>query len=414
MEKRITALAVLGGNQQQKTSDKSISVTLNSIRPTIVCGLNITSGKSHHHSSFVETLNDQNKYDQSSNNIMDVDEPCSYFPDFSCIYLVVYDFQYTKEPLEGENAVSSKNNEIATKRNETSALSDYMSLSAINEAENVLNDNQMEITSSHSDDIVFLSDMKSYDILKKEMTIYQNLIPGESDEIFLPPPMCGTKQHSGPRALHLETTETDAAQASSLIIQPDYSFMNGQLGSSPLQSIVNSEKSISDHISEMKSSNSKKLNYSRAVQCLTLPEGFKGRKDLEVLNILPTNDGCHLLVVLKSISNVNSSVLIVYSLNFSSKLVRVNEEPKLVRELNRSEQPVEVTLLPHLDRLNGTNIIGPTKSDCDGFAAVVCQDGAIRIVELATLRTISLAKLEGAKFVSAVYCNSKLLFLPIS
>lgn len=416
-EKKITALTIVGEKSQPRSSTSNVNVQSNSIRPTIICGLSIrcrTSGKTQQQqSSFVETLNDQNKNEQSPINIMEVDESSPVMSDFSCLYLVVYDFQYTKEPTETEKENNLDGNDVSNKRNDTTSSDSYKdyltNLSMLNETDSPMNDTNMEVASSNSDEIMFLSDVKAYNILKQQMSLYQNLIPGESDEIFLPPPIASTKQHSGPRAVHVDTTETDAAQATSLIMPPDYSFMNGQLGSSPIETSVTNEKSISDHIAELKSNKMmKKLNYSRAVQCITLPEQYKNRKDLEVSDILPTQDGCHVLVVLKSVFDTSNSALIVYSLNFSCKMVKMNEEPVLVRELNNHEKPVEVTLLPQLERLNGTTEFNSSRNSCEGTAVLVCQDGAVRIIELSTLRTVSVARLDGTKFISAVYCNSKL------
>lgn len=229
-----------------------------------------------------------------------------------------------------------------------------------------------------------------------QVSFYQNLIPGESDEIFLPPMVTGGKTHSGPRALHVENTETDsAAQAASLFVSPpDFSFINSVS--------IESNKSISDYIAELKSTqNSKKLNYSRAVQCVSFPAQYKNRKDLEISDVLPTPDGCHILVVLKSVFLNRGGVLLLYSLNFTGKMVKLEEEPMLFRELCGYERPVEVSLLSQLDRVN------PDESVSGGTVVIVCTDGAVRVIELSTLRTVSVAKSDSERFVSAAYCNSK-------
>ncbi|KAK4884383.1 hypothetical protein RN001_000654 [Aquatica leii] len=415
-DKKITALTIVGEKSQAKnTSANTITQSSSGIRPTIICGLTIrcqSSAKNLQQSSFVEALNDQNKNDQCSINIMEIDEILP-LTDSCCLYLVVYDFQYTKEPSESEKeSIFFDTTELANKRNDVTLPSadykDYINLTA-NETDSTLNDTNMDIASSHSDDIMFLSDVKvkAYNILKQQMSMYQNLIPGESDEIYLPPPIVSTKQQSGRRLVLPDISETDAAQATSLILPPDYSFMNGQLSSSPNENTIVTEKSISDHITELKNSKVvKKLNYSRAEQCISLPPLYKNRKDLEVSDIIPTQDGNHILVVLKSTLETCNSVLLIYSLNFMCKMVKMNEEPLLVRELNNLEKPVEVTLLPQLERLNGTTELSIEKHNSEGNAVLVCNDGAVRIIDLSTLRTISIARLEGTKFISAVYCNS--------
>lgn len=67
-------------------------------------------------------------------------------------------------------------------------------------------DNLMDIALNGSDDFGFTPEKYSeeaYNYLKQHMSMYQNLIPGESDEIFIPPSTT-SKQHSGPRALHVD------------------------------------------------------------------------------------------------------------------------------------------------------------------------------------------------------------------
>ncbi|KAB0803392.1 hypothetical protein PPYR_00362 [Photinus pyralis] len=410
-EKQITALTIVG----EKCQTKSNSTAKNGIRPTIICGLSVrchsSSKNIHHKSSFVETLNDQNKSDQSSINIMEIDElPAS--SEMCSLYLVVYDFQYTKEPQETKKDSVLKGDELSNKRNDITPsqdYKDYISISMLDDTDGSINDTNMDVASSHSDDCMFFSDVevKAYTILKQQMSMYQNLIPGESDEIFLPPSIAPTKQHSLRRVVLPDVTETDAAQATSLILPPDYSFMNGQLSSSPVETATVNEKSISDHIAELKNSKAnKKLNYSRAEQCISLPKPYKNRRDLEVTDIVPTPDGGHILVVLGGSFHSLNSVLLMYSLNFSHKMVKVNEEPVLVRELNSFEKPVEVSLLPVLEHLNESMEFKHESCACEGSAVLVCEDGAVRIIDLSTLKTVSVARLEGTKFISAVYCNS--------
>ncbi|KAK5648597.1 hypothetical protein RI129_003489 [Pyrocoelia pectoralis] len=407
-EKQITALTIVGEKCHTKGSS-------NGIRPTIICGLSIkshsSSKNSQHKSSFVETLNDQNKNDQSSINIMEIDE-LPHSSEMCSLYLVVYDFQYTKESIETKKDAVLKGGEISNKRNDNTTpeeYKEYISYTMLDDPDSTVNDtNMVDVASSHSDDLMFLSDveMKAYTILKQQMSMYQNLIPGESDEIFLPPSIGPTKQPSV--RLVPDTSEADLAQAVTILhLPPDYSFMNGQLSSSPIETTAINEKSISDHIAELKNSKvTNKLNYSRAEQCISLPKQYKNRRDLEVSHIVPTPDGGHIFVVLGSTLRTQNSVLLVYSLNFSCKMVKINEEPLLVRDLNSFEKPIEVTLLPHLERLNVSIDFNHESCPCEGNAVLVCQDGCVRIIDLSTLKTISIARLEGAKFISAVYCNS--------
>lgn len=240
------------------------------------------------------------------------------------------------------------------------------------------------------------NEIESYDTYNKfikGMSMYQNLIPGESDEIYLPPAVVAPKPHSGPRALHVDNTETDAAQATSLFTPQNLTFINNP----------ENGKSISDYITELKDAKSnKKLNYSRAVQCVSLPARFKTRPDLEISDVVPTTDNRHVLVVLKS--DTGSSALLVYSLNFAQKMVKLNEEPLLVKELGPHEKPVEVSMLDRSGSGAGENAgeAGP-----EGTVILVCADGAVRIVDVSTLQVVSVAKSGSEKFVSAAYCNSK-------
>lgn len=228
---------------------------------------------------------------------------------------------------------------------------------------------------------------------------YQNLIPGESDEIFLPP--------CGPRALPLPTPTPAPAAIPIPVPVPvpvnsDFSLANGHADNTPLGQ--GGEKSISDHISELRtslrtntSSNSnlrttKKLGYSRAVQCLPLPDAYK---DEEVIDVLPVGEQQQVLVALKR-------ALLLYGLDCAGPMVKLREEPALVRPLAAGEGPVEIGVLPvwRRSREDGGRLEGAQ-------LLVVCEDGAVRVLELSTLQTMAVARLEAEKFVSAVYCNSK-------
>lgn len=247
----------------------------------------------------------------------------------------------------------------------------------------------MDITLNGSDDFGFdpaKFSEETHNYLKQHMFMYQNLIPGESDEIFIPPATTA-KQHSGPRALHvdMQVSETDSTQSTS------------ETGKTP---------TISSYMKELKEDrNGKRLNYSRAVQCVSLPTAYKNRKDLEVSDVIPTRDTKHVLVILASSSADRNSVLLLYPLGFEGKMVRLGEEPLMVRELCSFERPVEASLLVQLERAGTTE--GTVRKGPDGTVIMVCVDGVVRMIQLATLRTASVARLEDEKFVSAAYCNSK-------
>lgn len=339
----------------------------------------------------IETLNDQNKNNLTSMNIMDIDEIPDDTRKSSCLYLVVYDFMYKKELFDKDNDLLKEvvNNNSELNKDGPQVFKALMFPYGLD------NDCVLDETT----DLNYIKPISDY-IIKQQTNNYQTLIPGESDEIFLPPSI--TPKHSGPRALPVEMqTETDSAQATSLIIPPDYSFMNGPLS---MPNAV-ADKSISDHIIGLKNSKTaKKLNYSRAVQCLSIPEQYKTQGDMEISEILPTEDGSHVLVILNSTSDSNGSVLLLYALNLGESMIKLLEEPILVRELGASEKPIEVNLLNQLDRsLDNTMKM----HDTVGMAILVCADGVVRIIELQTLKTLSVAKLENEKFVSAAYCNSK-------
>ncbi|KAJ4437546.1 hypothetical protein ANN_17691 [Periplaneta americana] len=111
------------------------------------------------------------------------------------------------------------------------------------------------------------------------------------------------------------------------------------------------------------------------------------------------------------------SVLLVYALNFEGEVVKLDETPVKVRDFGTcGECPLEVTLLPLLEREdNGdasNNQPNPVKGCPQGMAVLVCRDGFVRIIDLATLKTVSQAVPEkkGTRFVSATYCNSEYNF----
>ncbi|XP_012256631.2 baculoviral IAP repeat-containing protein 6 isoform X2 [Athalia rosae] len=109
------------------------------------------------------------------------------------------------------------------------------------------------------------------------------------------------------------------------------------------------------------------------------------------------------------------ALLLVYAFDLTGKVVKLLPEPVARRELPISHVPIEHVLLPLRDKnrsqscsSGSTSINAPPSSKKPrGQIALVCKDGVVRLLDLATLKTISEAKLEGRKFVSATYCNSR-------
>lgn len=112
-----------------------------------------------------------------------------------------------------------------------------------------------------------------------------------------------------------------------------------------------------------------------------------------------------------------AAVLLVYALDFSGPVVKVSSEPLVKRELPLEQAPIEHVLLPLQEKqkctssmnssINSTN--DPAVQEPVGQVALVCKDGVVRLLNLNTLKTVTEARLEGKKFISATYCNSKYL-----
>lgn len=117
-------------------------------------------------------------------------------------------------------------------------------------------------------------------------------------------------------------------------------------------------------------------------------------------------------------SNTNV-VLLVYALDFSGPVVKVTSEPLVKRELPLEQAPIEHELLPlqekqkctmssfNSDIVNPTSVNSAAQEPVVGQVALVCKDGLVRLLNLSTLKTVTEARLEGKKFISATYCNSK-------
>ncbi|XP_076667240.1 BIR repeat containing ubiquitin-conjugating enzyme isoform X2 [Andrena cerasifolii] len=113
-------------------------------------------------------------------------------------------------------------------------------------------------------------------------------------------------------------------------------------------------------------------------------------------------------------TNMNA-ILLVYALDFSGQVVKISSEPIVRRELPADQAPVEHVFLP-LQEKNKCNVAGESSgkssntnsgaSEPAGQVALVCKDGVIRVLNLSSLKTVTQARVEGKKFVSAAYCNS--------
>lgn len=175
----------------------------------------------------------------------------------------------------------------------------------------------------------------------------------------------------------------------------------------------------------------------RAVQCLQLPPGLSARSDLTITHVLPTNEGDYLLVVVTcecvaedetapvvngmtesmehdgfecGTSNLNptevniyndhyvnlpTSFFILYSLKFDSFVTLINESPFCTKEISYGETPLDICLLPKLEK----------SAQGIGLAATVGRDGTLRLLDLTNLETIAQAEVD-SKFVSLAFCTS--------
>ena len=171
-----------------------------------------------------------------------------------------------------------------------------------------------------------------------------------------------------------------------------------------------------------------------AAQCVAIPPGYK------IQFIHPTKDGCHLLVTLvtrkycvdsigedltamdvdgdESDQRISgpSSMLLLYALDASTDVIRIDEIPLRVCEfLKPEETPFEVCLLPLQEReeRNDTDENEPRNETCNqsmGLATLTCANGTLRVIDLSTLTVVAeVVPSSGRKFVSATYCNSKSL-----
>lgn len=304
----------------------------------------------------------------------------------TCLFLVVYDFLFRKKEQTSEEDMDTLTRDDKEQEaiQEKEKNVEFIAVNGIN------NLDEMNLSPKY--------------LMKHIQSFYKAFIPGESDEICIPPTEIEPKkwfdQKWSDSRVSSNSSEADSCPPVSCLNQDDI-LLNGEI--SFLKEITQESKSISDHINDLKSKKlPKKLNYSRAVQCFILPGLYKNRSDLIISDILTTLDGFHILVVLKS-TNEAGGVLLLYKLDFSGSTVTVNPTPIHSRELNSAENPMQVLLLPVIEKFG--NSLG--SKGIEGDLVIVCSDGAVRIVELATMKTICYAKLQREKFTSAAYCNSK-------
>lgn len=233
-EKKITALCILSGKNHNSSGGTK------SPRPIILCGLKLKCSPENVAGAQQKSTDDTNENDIQ----LDQDHR-----DISKLYLVAYDFMYSKEQEETENESKFETNSvpiIPLKKQNMSEKDEKIILSVLDN----FDPNDLETEELPTYNLALMKQLSSF---------YKTLIPGESDEVFLPPTAINLKKsHTGPRAITFDefnSTKTDSS-SSNFNVHP---LTNGQLNSSD-----GSDLSISDHIAELKSNQStKKLNYSR-------------------------------------------------------------------------------------------------------------------------------------------------------
>ncbi|XP_063984704.1 baculoviral IAP repeat-containing protein 6 isoform X2 [Diachasmimorpha longicaudata] len=95
------------------------------------------------------------------------------------------------------------------------------------------------------------------------------------------------------------------------------------------------------------------------------------------------------------------SLLLIYALDFTEKVPKIVPEPLIKRELPPDQTPVEWVFLPLQEKHRLTNLSNEPR----GQVALVCKDGVVRLLDLNTLKTVTEARSETEKFISAAYCN---------
>ncbi|KAL1493780.1 hypothetical protein ABEB36_009469 [Hypothenemus hampei] len=380
VQKSVTALAIVSNKPGIEQSELK-----SNIRPAIICGITISQGT-------ITVAQDGNESSSMCKQIVTRDD----FKDRSRAYLVVYDFTFTKEQENSDDKIngskkgkSEPENSFNTQVEETANFEPLLNIIDL--------------------DVETFSEMGNTDectLLKELTSFYKTLIPGESETVYLPPLVpdltnMNKKSHGSPRLISVDVEGSELAEADSTSSTSD--LMN--------HTFVNelNETTISDHIVDLKKNQSNKfiynkLNYSRAVQCLNLPEECKRLSGLEITSILPTLDKSYVLVTLCDNGDNGKHFLLLYALDFTNKMVKIKEDIVNLKALPNNEKPLEINLLPASDKFKSP--LGKTSQSVEGQVVLVCADGVVRIVDLFSMETICCAKIEGKKFVSAAYCNS--------
>lgn len=180
-------------------SDKQNPNVSKLCRPTVLCGLSISC-----------------ELDKSATSELQANKQNT-----TQLYLVVYDFMYTKEQPDTEN-------DTLFNINPPCSHEDYMNMTSGNLFDG-LDSNEFET-----------EDVTGYNLIKQLSSYYKTFIPGESDEVFLPPTVAVKKTHTGPKVLH------DAFDSKNT----GFTTNNYQITSNQ-NNIENAEVSISDHIAEV-------------------------------------------------------------------------------------------------------------------------------------------------------------------
>ena len=113
----------------------------------------------------------------------------------------------------------------------------------------------------------------------------------------------------------------------------------------------------------------------------------------------------------KQSASAGNAQLLVYALDFTGKVVKLNPEPILRKEFPADQSPEECVLIPISERskfpTESNDSTATSKELPRGQVALVCRDGVVRLLDLSNLKIVTEAKLKNRKFISAAYCTSK-------
>lgn len=250
------------------------------------------------------------------------------------------------------------------------------------------------------------------------------------------------KHATQPDALVLDTKDDDHSQEIAYITELMYEYKNSGIKMKmpyckPSTTKSNPEKTNAIELPDEENTQKEEAPLPptcRAVQCVQLPPNISTRSDLTISHVIPTNEGDLLLVVIACepikndepnpctvngltesmeldgfecnasndpniygdhFVNLPTSFLVLYSLKFDSFVTLINDSPLCVKEIPYGETPLEVCMLPKLDK-NPQGI---------GLAATVSRDGALRLLDLTILEPIAQAEVD-SNFVSLAFCTS--------